>query len=186
MNAKFPIAWKGLVGAGIVFTTLVCVFVVASLAQNQPTLVISSPSNGSVFGPGQTVTVTVQATGSFQAVTVFAQSPLQSDDVLGGPPYQFAISIPSTTSPGPYTVRAFGSVSPGNGVKSNPIVIRVESPKSVASLKPDVGRLAFDFVGEQLPVLVMGIFSDGTRADLSKSQGISYASTNTNIVTINS
>jgi hypothetical protein len=155
-------------------------------AQEQASLVITSPINGFVVAPGQTIVATVQAKGTFQQVTIFAQNPLYSDQVLMSPPYQFSILIPNTVSPGTYNITAFGAVTAGNGMKSSPVTLRVENPNPVVSLKTDLTELNFRFVGEQMPILVKGSFSDGTSVDLSNSQGITYASNNAGVVAVNS
>jgi hypothetical protein len=179
---KITATWRTAIG--LVISGLI-VAVLTSLAQNQPSLVITSPSSGSVFAPGQSIPVVVQAVGSFQLVTVFAQPPLQTDQGFAQPPYQFSVTIPTTASPGPYHIQAFGALAPGKGLKSQDVTVRVENSEPVVSLKTDLSQMIFQFAGEQLPILVTGIFSDGTSSDLSKSQGISYTSNNTAVAIVN-
>jgi hypothetical protein len=66
---------------------------IGALSQTQPTLQITSPADGTVVYPGQTVTVTVSpsAGATFTAVAILAPHPL---------PFQY-LTIPPISSPSP-------------------------------------------------------------------------------------
>jgi len=79
------------------FATLLC----AGAALAQATLQITSPADGTLVSPGQTITVTVSASpgGVFTGVGVGGEGPIALSQLLTVPPYQFAVKIPSTTTP---------------------------------------------------------------------------------------
>jgi len=77
-------------------------------------LVITSPANGAVVNPGQLLTVSVAASGTFQEVLVIGGTTVgPSQQVLSAPPYQFTIQVPTTISPRQYPLTAFGAIAPG-------------------------------------------------------------------------
>src|SRR5450755_1912476 len=107
---------------GLLLTCLPAVLLSAKVS-----LKITSPADGAVVHPGDSVTVTVSATGaSFAQMIIIAQDPIASSQVSTAPPYQFSIQIPSDITPGSYALTASGAVSPGNGVESDPVSIDVE------------------------------------------------------------
>jgi hypothetical protein len=62
------------------------------LLSAQATLQITSPANGTVAAPGQSVTVNVAATGEALAgVYVAGGGPIGSSAALAAPPYQFSV-----------------------------------------------------------------------------------------------
>lgn len=76
----------------------------------QALLQITSPTNGAIVNPGQTMVVDVSASGMvLAAARITAQDPIKSGQVLIAPPYQFSITIPTKIRPGPYTLVAEGS-----------------------------------------------------------------------------
>ena len=139
----------------------------------QVVLQITSPTNGAIVNPGQTMMVDVSVAGIVLAATrITAQDPIKSAQVLIAPPYQFSITIPTKIRPGPYTLVAEGSSVSSAVPSSDPILIDVErtdSPQSIAT-----GSLLELTIGEHSPVRVDGIYSDGSVVDLSRSTQTTY------------
>jgi hypothetical protein len=81
----------------------------------QPTLRITSPRNGAVVNSGQTLTVSVNASGTFSKVVIVGEGRIGFTKYLTAPPYQFSISIPANMASGMFALTAIG-VSPGQNV----------------------------------------------------------------------
>jgi hypothetical protein len=86
----------------------------------QSTLQITSPSNGAILNPGQMLSVTVNASGSFQVVTVLGEGTIGFGQQLSAPPYQFSTQIPARASAGIYKLTAVGANSTGQPIFSVP------------------------------------------------------------------
>jgi hypothetical protein len=164
---------------------VLCIFAGALLAQ--PSLQITSPAGGTVVNPGQTITVTVTASagGAFTGVGVVGEDPIGISQLLTAPPYQFAVSIPATTTPGQYALTAVGPVQGGDPVFSDPVSIDVERPDNPVSLRLEPSQL-ISAVGDRDPILVYGVFSDGSKYILSNSSRTTYSSSNSAVATVDS
>ena len=57
-------------------------------------LTITSPANGTVASPGQSLPVTVTATGSFTQIVIAGQNPIGFSQVLTGSGTQFSAAHP--------------------------------------------------------------------------------------------
>jgi len=110
----------------ILSALLLCLSMSSLLGQS---LQITSPADGTTVNPGQTLTVTVNASGTFQQVILIGSNPMGFSQMLSNPPYQFTIQIPTTISPGWYSLTADSVTSPGQGASSNPCNrLKVRSP----------------------------------------------------------
>lgn len=153
----------------------------------QPSLRITSPADGTVVHPGDTLIVVVDVsppTGTFQLVFVVGFDPIGfSKEALNAPPYRFTLNIPRSISPRKYPLTASGFTSPGHPVSSDPIVIAVEREDS--PLEISVYPIVADFIMDQKRYLqVTGRYADGTEADLTQSSQISYVSSAPGIATV--
>jgi Big-like domain-containing protein len=94
----------------------------------QPSLRITSPADGTVFHPGESIKVNVEASGTFKMVMVIGYDPLGGTFPLSAPPYEFTIQIPDRyhIAPGRYLLTADGFIEPGKSVASKTVVIKVE------------------------------------------------------------
>jgi hypothetical protein len=151
----------------------------------QAVLHITSPTNGAIVNPGQTMVVDVSASGAvLAAARITAQDPIKSGQVLIAPPYQFSITIPTKIRPGPYTLVAEGS-SVGSAVpSSDPVSIdveRIDTPQSIAA-----GSVLELAIGEHSPVRVDGTYTDGSVVDLSRSTQTTYDTDPAGIVSVTS
>jgi hypothetical protein len=144
----------------------------------QPTLRITSPADGSIVNPDQTITVTVEETPprSFREMVIIGHDPIGFSQVLQGPPWRFSVHVPPTTSPRRYMLTADGIIAPGKGASSRGISILVERADGLLSLKADPPLLLFRAVGDLIPLAVMGDFERLTDVNLAESTYIKYAS----------
>ncbi len=149
-------------------------------------LQITSPAEGTVVNPGQTINITVSSSGpTFAQVIVIGQDPIGFSKVLMGPPYQFSIQIPSKIRPGRYTLTASGATARGQGAESDPISIDVEPADSPSKIRVEPSSLSLP-VGGRSGLRVIGKYSDGSTVDLSRSTQTTYMSESTSVATVTS
>jgi hypothetical protein len=127
-----------------------------------------------VVNPGQTVTLTVTATGTFQQVLLVGDAALPAVAALSAPPYQFSFQIPQNLPARTYQLAVVGAVAANDVVYSDPIFIDVEPANQPISFTIEPQLLEFDVHGDQVPLRVIGQFSDGSMADLTQSSTTSY------------
>lgn len=151
----------------------------------QPSLRITSPAAGTIVHPGQSLTVTVEATSAraFQQVIVIGGDPIGFSRPLTAPPYRFTIQIPSKIDPGRYLLTADGATAPGQGTMSDPIEIVVERPDSPVRLRVEPSILDLS-LSQKGYLRVVGEFADGMTTDLTKSSRVAFASTTPTVATV--
>ncbi|GEM_PF-4995759 len=104
------------------------VFIKRSPAQQHlPLLRITSPLDGTVVAPGETITVVVEtAPGAiFKIVGVIGERVGGSGPVYA-PPFKFQLKIPVDADRGKIKITAVGSQAPGTDVSSPPVVLNVK------------------------------------------------------------
>jgi hypothetical protein len=166
-----------------------------SFAQ-QSLLRIVSPASTLVVRPGQTVTVSVSADSAVQKLVLIGQHPigmarLAADGTAGmvaqgqgeAHPLQFLLSIPTAIKPGTYRVTAVGRTSAGS-VESNALAIDVERPDQPTRIWAEPSTIQFTHVGDQIPLRVLGAFSDGSQAELTHSSNTTFASSDPRVASI--
>jgi uncharacterized membrane protein len=162
---------------------LACVF--AALLHAQGALQITSPTDGTVVHPGDTVTVTVSATGAaFAAVVIIPHSPIEWSDIATIPPYRFLIQIPSDITLGTYRLTASGVVTPGHPISSPAISIDVERPDAPVTLSTEPSSLLNLHIGERIVLNVIATYADGSTGDVTNSTRTTLASQSSNVVTV--
>jgi hypothetical protein len=170
---NFQIAALALIACGVV-------------AGQAPTLTITSPANGAVVPSGQTLTVTVAASGgNFQGVWLGGNLDVIFQPVAGSS-YQFTAVIPATTHSGTYWLTAGGAVQPSAQVNEASISIDVERPDAPVALANDSRTLGLEYVGDSEYLLVDGTFADGSKVELQRSSLTTYASDNPAVATVDS
>jgi hypothetical protein len=159
-----------------------------SRAQNPPLLQISSPTAGTVVNPGQTITVSVSspAEATFtQVMIVLGQGSSASAGITNSLPAQLSVTVPTRISLGLHAVAASG-VTSGQMAQSFPVFLDVERTDLPQSLSPNISNLIFSAQGQQFPLIVSASYSDGSYLDARASSYVSYASSNTNVATVDS
>lgn len=168
---------------------------VPSFAQ-QNLLRIASPASGFVVRPGQTITITVSASSAVQKLVLMGQHPLGMVPLAvdgaasmvahgqgEGHPLQFLLTIPAAIKPGTYRVIAMGK-TPAGGVESDPLMLDVERPDKPIRIWAEPSVIQFTNLGDQIPLRVLGAFSDGSQAELTHSSHTTFASHDPRIATV--
>jgi hypothetical protein len=159
----------------------------ASALRAQPTVTITSPSEGAVFNPGKVLDITARATPfAFRTVVVVLEDLVPSGltDVLRAPPYAFRIKIPSDAASKPYTLMAVGVTEAGHAVDSEPVTIAVERAESPLKLESDLHTLAFHYTTGSVALVVEGTFPDGSKVSLTRSTLTKYVSSRPTVATV--
>jgi hypothetical protein len=167
---------------GCVFAVLICTAQL-SLAQLQ----ITSPADGAVVNPGQTLSVTVTSSGNatFTNVGVVAEAPIGISDSATSVPAQFSFAIPTNIPCRPHMLTAIGTTASGESVRSPTVLIDIERPDLPNSVAALLSSFSFQSLGEQVPIVLTAKFSDGSILDITESSSVTYASSNTAVATVN-
>jgi hypothetical protein len=169
---------------------------VPSSAQ-QSLLRILSPTSGFVVRPGQTVTITVAADAAVQKLVLTGQNPLGMAPLASagggagivaegrrlGDPLQFVLTIPTAILPGTYRVTAVGRTADGV-VESEALALDVERPDQPTRIWAEPSIVQFTRIGDQIPLRVLGVFSDGSQVDLTRSSSTTFASADPHVAAI--
>jgi PKD domain/Dockerin type I domain len=156
-------------------------FLSASAAQ----VLITSPSNGDNFQPGQTITVVITSSEPLSSVTV-AADPLGIPELQSGTgPYTFSLTIP-TTLVGSVQLTAVALTATNQNISSETITVDVESATPPVLLTSDYLLFSFSYTGEQRATSWHALFPDGTELDVTKSSNISFSSADPTVARIDS
>ena len=151
----------------------------------QPALQITSPVNGAVFSPGQTVAVTVNPSGSgFSYIGVFGEDPLGFSALVSTAPYQFSLPIPTTAVQRQYRITAVGVIGAAEPVFSPSITITVQRSDAPVTVRVEPAVLQLR-IGQKAYLRVVSTYGDGSTAVLTKSASTTYTSNSTAIATVN-
>lgn len=174
---------------GIVGSLILAVGLVAASARAQESpLRFVSPAAGTVVQPGHTVTIAVTADSSVEKFALLGERPLPLSQVVApglgvASPYEFQVRIPTDIRPGSYRVTAVGVLKGGESV-SESLVLDVEKSEEPARIWAKPETILFSRAGEQIPLRVLGAFSDGSQETLTRSSKTTYASADTNVATV--
>ncbi len=157
----------------------------------QPKIAITSPSDGVVVHPGDSVTVivTVSPPEGFRMVWILPQRPLKTKGelALSAPPYRFTIEVPQDIGVSDrYGIAASGLLTANGSIDSRLIVLDVERSDPPLRLEEALGSLPFGHVGESSTLLIYGTYADGSKVDLTYSSLTRYTSASEAIVKIDS
>ena len=159
-------------------------------AQGPPVVLqITSPSDGTVVNPGQTVTVVVMPNPgrTFTGVVLLSDPGLWlPDQLLTSSPYQFTFTIPAKAAIGVHFLTASGGRTGQTPGKSLPLHLHVEPSLAISSIKVEPDVITFRSAGDRIPLRVAGTFADGSVLDITKSTGTTYSSGDTTAVTVDS
>jgi len=140
-----------------------------------------------VVHPGETIAVNVSASGGqFLGILIIGEDPIGFTTEKGPPPYKVAVKIPVKIRPGRYLLSAQSiDQSTREPIFSKSIAIDVERPDWPKSLTTDAGPYPFELrIGAQIPIQVLGTYSDGSVVDLSRSRLTKYVSRDPAVVTV--
>src|SRR3989442_2468521 len=153
------IALLSIVAALLIFT------IISPGQLSQPLLQITSPPDGTVVSPGQTISVVVTPVPntSWLGVEVVGEGALGSIwSSATTPPFTFSMRIPAGVTAKGYGLTAFGVLSNGTGAQSPSITLRVKNQLPLIKIRAEISTINFSFVGEQLPLLITGTFTDSS------------------------
>ncbi len=160
----------------------------AATQQNQPLLQITSPPDGTIVSPGQTVTVAVTPASGivFTQIIAAAENPIGFSSVATSSPFQMYLTIPSSITPGIYHITALGSTGLGSPVESASVAVDVERPDTPSLLTSQVPKITFDSQGEQLPLEIDATFGDGTVLEVTSSTNMTYSVQGSRVASVDS
>ena len=139
-------------------------------------LQVVSPENGAVLNAGGALSVTIKAPPSaFQSISIVGNGPFALSTSLTAPPYRYSYSIPVDFPSGCYRFKAAGVTPTGETVASDPIEVDIERPGEAKKLQSEYLSLTFGDEKE-LPLLIWGIFPDGSKIDVTRSKRMVYTS----------
>jgi Big-like domain-containing protein len=154
------------------------------IAPVRPSLSITSPAGGVTVNTGDTVKISVQATGASQftrGVVCIGGRGLGATPLEQHPPFNFSLTVPANLAPGHYNLTALGYDAGTKPLATASIVLQVQSPAALLTLLPPASELAFSAIGEQLPLFVRGTDSSGKLLDLTESPRVLYSSSDETI-----
>jgi hypothetical protein len=154
--------------------------------QSSPQLQITTPVNGSIVNPGQTISITVTspANVNFTSVGIAGESPVGFSNVVTSVPAQFSMPVPTGIACRRYMLTAVGATASGQSAQSPTILIDVERPDMPVSLSTLLPGVSFEVIGEKSPMIVLATFSDGSILDVTRSSNITYSSSDATIATV--
>ena len=162
---------------------LVLILGAAATAVRAQTVRITSPADGTLVKPGETLAVTVATSGSFRMMVVIGQDPIGFTGPLMAPPYRFSVQIPSHISPRRYTLTAVGAIEAGKGTTSDPISIDVERPDAPVSLTVEPSFLRLE-VGGRGYLRLVATYADTSTADIGQSTLTTCSSDSPDVATV--
>jgi hypothetical protein len=160
---------------------------ISSTQQSLAQLQITSPTEGTIVNPGQTLSVTVSSSSSteFTNVAVVGEDPIGLSDPASSVPAQFSLAIPADIPCRPHNLTALGVTASGQSVQSESISIDIERPNLPNSVAALLSSYSFQSLGEQVPMVLTADFSDGSILDVTESSYVTYVSSNTAVATVN-
>lgn len=154
-------------------------------AQEKPTLRITSPESYAVVHPGDTITVSVEASGAeFAAMVIMPADPIPWGEMRNAPPYKFPVVIPRHITPGPYGLMADGITDSRQRVYSERLYIDVERSDQPVSIRTEPEGPIDSYPQDQFVLDAIGIYRDGSSEYLSRSTRTKYISSNPRVVKI--
>jgi hypothetical protein len=149
--------------------------VVSSSLLAQAELRITDPPSYTVVNPGQTVSVTVEASGGLFTSVIFVtpdHTKVNGEAVLSSPPYRFSFTVSSSVlAPGIQGGGVLGTLVQGHATANMVIDIERSDPPKAISVDRDQLELS---VGDGLPIQVFGVYGDGAKLLLTKSTRTKY------------
>jgi uncharacterized protein YjdB len=165
-------------------TAAVLALPLAAAALCAQTVRITSPADGAVVKPGESLAVTVATSGAtFRMVAVIGENPIGFSQVLTAPPYRFSVRIPSHISPRRYSLTAVGNIAPGQNSTSDPISIDVERPDAPVSVSAEPSFLRLE-VGGRGYLRLIATYGDTSTADIGQSTLTTCSSDSVDVATV--
>jgi len=158
-------------------------------------LVITSPANGTVVAPGQTISVSITVnSGTYPGGVVVVggedggpgvmEAPASGMSPVSSPAsVSISITIPTNAFPGKFGITATGVNPSGVLQGSFEVVLDVERTDSPVSLRVDPPSLHIQ-QGQTLRLSVTGVYADGSWHGLTHSSSLQMTSSNAAVATV--
>ncbi len=167
---------------GLLVPVLLAGSVILASAQAPPGLVITSPAPGSVFNPGDSVTVVVGSPAGLSLKSLLVSGAWA--DLPVTMPASVTLTIPVTQRLGVGHVDATGFTTEGEVIEALSVRIAVERQDAPVSLSFEHRTLPFQSPGYDAPVQVKAAFADGAVLDVTESTKLSYSSSNPQVAIV--
>jgi hypothetical protein len=147
------------------------------------------PENGMVVSAGGELIVSVEAAPSaFQSISIVGDGPFALSTAIGTSPdqyqyRQFSCPIPPGFASGRYRFKAAGVTASGSTVYSDTVEVDVERSDRPRILLSEWQTLTLG-KQEKAPLVIWGLFEDGSKIDLTRSTRIIYASDRPAVATV--
>jgi hypothetical protein len=151
---------------------------------------ITSPPNGQIVHPGDTIHVDVLLDSGSTPVKGAIVSPLgNSREIREGPPYSFTFAIPDDASGdrliGFQQLSFLGKAGKGKDMATASIALDVEEAELPLSISASVGdHFSFSKTGEDKKIEIYAKFPDGRAFDVSGSAYLSFSSENSAVAVV--
>jgi len=159
-----------------------------ALAAADPRVRVSSPREGEVFEPGQTVSVTVSVAMPVSAGYIAVGAPgigIVQGTGYNGSSYQASFTIPDVVA-GPLEIIPFAIDASGTPIEGTPVTIQVRSkspPLRLHLLESEIILLSLSGTAN---IYVNGEYPNHVERDLTSSAtGTTYRSSDTRVVKVN-
>ena len=167
-------------------TTIAIVLLTGSALRAESQLQVVSPTNGALVNAGGVLMVTIKTPPSaFQTVSVVGDGPFALSTNLSAPPYQYSYAIPADFASGSYKFKAAGVTASGETVYSEPLEVDIEQPGEAKKLQSEYLSLTLGDQQEQ-PLQIWAISAEGSKADVTHSKRMAYASDKPTVATVSS
>lgn len=148
-----------------------------SHTQQTPTIAFVAPPSGATAEVGKTITIQLDVTNAAafkDGIYVVGQGEIGTVRVPTQPPYEATLAVPSDLELGNYTLTAAGQASSSaTPITASTTVKVVPNPEIPVEIQLPQGGLAFEAIGERLPITVPGA-----------TKGLEYASDAPSIATV--
>jgi hypothetical protein len=136
---------------------------------------ILAPADGAVVTSGSTIVVSAAGFGGYRIAGALVSSAAfaSGDDQDPGDGFTAQVSIPSDVV-GPLTIECLAKDAGGNLKLAEPVTVTVAVPGNVALVRLDAEPMTLQFATPQRQLHVHGVYTDGTRRDVTHGTGISY------------
>jgi hypothetical protein len=149
-------------------------------------LAITSPSDGAVVSPGQTLTVSVSSpsNSTFSKVVVLGEGELGFTPVAtSSVPAQFSVRVPTQIACRHYLLGAVGVTTSGLEVSTS-ITIDVERLDMPYAITTQMRQIIFEAEGETSAIDLFARFQDGTVLPVQESSSVTYQSSDPGVATV--
>jgi TonB family protein len=123
------------------------IILAAAPLPGQPLLEIISPSKGMQFHPGETVTITVRTTRTYETVGIITEAGLPDVQEVGADPRRFSLLLPPGLDAGFYTITAVGAPGSPDSVGFDASASTEIDVEPIWSASDDASHLVHDAPG---------------------------------------